>query len=642
MASDSFEYDFLFRPQIGGRARQGDGYAGGRSSIPALTQIRRSFDRAQRAATGGQKSRYDVGETPANSRRCVVKSHYVPTARGGRLAAARHLNYLEREGVERDGTPGRLYDAHGTVERAGFAQPLPGEKRQFRFVVSPEDARQVDLRTFAGQLVGQMEEDLGRPLLWAAVNHHDTEHPHVHLIVRGVDSNGKEVRIPQRYIKQDMRARAQQLLNRELGLRGPADIAIQRQREIEQERFTSLDRIIEGLAGPDAGVEAKGLAGLRGQLRGAVLARLATLARLGMATPGRHGAWQMATGWREDLLQLGLRDDIIKRLHRVAPGDQARYRILEPSHLTAPIEGVIRGRGLHDELTGELFAAVATTSGETHYVRLDQQAAGFLGDGDVVRISQTTEPWIKPTDQVLARIAERTGGIYDPAAHLRELEAGKSKAVAPRDLVEGNVRRLERLSRYGLVARLKDGTWRVPPDLLQQLQAREASHPRHRLRVQYMGANLGIQSTYPGPTWLDRQLPAPPGRAAIGFAAELESAIRGRAAHLASIGLGAHPGTDAQRLDAMERLLVGRRLANDLGAVFDEGASSARGVLVNCPPLPSGRAFARVVDDRTKRLVLVPATIETSRLEGREVEVDVDQQKRAVVRQARRLNRGDD
>jgi hypothetical protein len=642
MPSDSFEYDFLFRPQIAGRPRQGDGYGNARSRPSALARIRRAVERVGRGSGGTQKARYDVGETPASARRCVVKSHYVPTGRGGRLAAARHLAYLEREGVERDGSPGRLYDAGGPVDRAAFAEPLPGEKRQFRFVVSPEDARAVDLSSFARQLVAQMEQDLGRPLVWAAVNHHDTEHPHVHLVVRGVDANGDEVRIPPRYIKGDMRARAQQLLTRELGLRSAHDIAIQRQREVDQERLTSLDWNIQNLVRAEGPLEAKSLASLRGQLRASVLARLAVLARLGLATRRPHGAWDLVPGWQEDLSQLGLRNDIVKRLHRVAPGEPGRFRYLDPATLSSPIEGVVRGRGLHDELTGEMFAAVETITGETHYVRLEEQAAQFLSDGDIVRISQVVESWIKPTDQVLARIAERTGGLYEPTKHLQELEAGEARAASAQDLVSGNVRRLERLERYGLVQRLPDGSWRVPADLLQQLRAREGTHPRHRLLVQYSGANLGIQATYPGPTWLDRQAPGVPGRAPEGFGAELEAAIRRRAAHLVSMGLSPRPGEDARRLDAMERLLLGRRLAGELGVTYDDSGTSARGTLTNCPPLPSGRAFARVVDPRTKRLLLVTASPQTARLEGREVDVTVDQNRRADVRPARSLNRGED
>jgi type IV secretory pathway VirD2 relaxase len=642
MANDSFEYEFLFRPQIRGRSGQGDGYGRTNSRGSLLSQIRRASKRSGSPASAGAKARYDVGETPWNSRRCVVKSHYVSMARGGRLAAGRHLAYLERDGVERDGSPGRLYGPDDTFNSEAFAEPVQGEKRQFRFIVSPENAAQIDLHAFTRELVSQMEKDLGRRLVWAAVNHHNTDHPHVHIVVRGVDGAGQEVRIPPRYIQHDMRARAQQQLTRELGLRTEFDIARQRSNEVDQERLTSIDRSIGELLTPEGRLDARAVAQMRADLRPTVLARLATLARLGLATPAPHGSWTLGEDWQRDLMALGVRNDVIKRLHRVAPGDPSRYRFLEPSQLTAAIEGVIRGRGLHDELTGELFAAVETHAGETHYVRLEQQAAEWLQDGDVVRIAQTTESWIKPTDRVLAKVAERNDGVYDPAAHLRQLEGSEQKVAAPQDLVAGNLNRLERLERYGLVNRLPDGTWQVPSDLVEQLQAREATHPRHRIRVQYAGASLHTQVNYAGPTWLDRQVSRSPERASTGFGAELEAGLQARAVYLLSLGIDTRSPDKTRRLDATERLLFGRRLASDLGASYDPATGTARGVLVTCPPLPSGRAFARVVDERTKRLVLVPSTVETSRFEGREVEVTVDANKNVIVRQARRLSRGED
>ena len=641
MAQDSSEFEELFRPQIQGRSRHAYRYdrPSGRTSL--LAQLRRSPKRGSAATGGGGRSRYDVGETPPNSRRCVVKSHYVAMARGGRLAATRHLAYLERDGVERDGTPGRLYGAGETFDREAFGEPLPGEKRQFRFIVSPENAKDIDLQSFARELVAQMEKDLGRRLIWAAVNHHNTEHPHVHLVVRGVDADGNEVRIPPRYIQQDMRARAQQILTRELGLRTEADIAEQRRSEVNQERVTSLDRMIAGLATSDGRLEPKAIASLRGTQKPTLLARLGILVRLGLASPGSHGAWTLRQGWLTDLGELGLRTDIIKRLHQVAPAEPSRYRIIEPADLTAPIEGVVRARGLHDELTGELFAAVETHAGEVLYVRLTTEAAEFIGDGDVVRVSRTAEAWIKPTDRVLVAIAERNGGLYDPAAHLRQLEGAQRQGTPARDLVAGNLRRLERLERYGLVTRLPEGTWRVPLDLLAQLQARENTHPRHALLVQYLGAPLRVQTGYAGPTWLDKQLGAAeggPGR----FAGELASAARERAVYLLSLGLDARSQDNEKKLEATERLLLGRRRACELKASFDEGPGTVRGKLVSRSPLPSGRAYAEVLDEKTNRLVLVPWSASVSGFEGRQVEVVVDQAKRVSVRAPRRLDRGEE
>ena len=328
---------------------------------------------------------------------------------GGRDACRLHLAYLERDGVERGGSPGRLYGPDESFDATAFNEPLKGEKRQWRFIVSPEDGRAVDLHAFAREFMAQVEEDLGGPLMWTAVNHHNTDHhPHVHFVIRGVHPDGKDVRFTDRYIQRDMRARAEHILTRELGLRTEVDIAKQRTKEIGQERRTSLDRRLAPLASSDGEILARSLAKLRPEERSAILARLGTLVRLGLARSGPRGSWQLVADWQKALEKLGLRNDIIKRLHSVAGGDVARYRFVEPKDLTRPIEGIVRGKGLHDELKGEMFVAVETAAGETHYVHLDPRvdplAADWLRAGDVVRVVQATESWTRPTDHAVARV----------------------------------------------------------------------------------------------------------------------------------------------------------------------------------------------------------------------------------------------
>ena len=93
------------------------------------------------------------------------------------------------------GSPRRLYGADDTFSADDFRAALPEEKRQFRFIVSPEDGGRLDLTEFARQLMAQVEKDTGRRLVWAAVNHHNTDGPHVHLVIRGVDRDGHDLRI---------------------------------------------------------------------------------------------------------------------------------------------------------------------------------------------------------------------------------------------------------------------------------------------------------------------------------------------------------------------------------------------------------------------------------------------------------------
>jgi type IV secretory pathway VirD2 relaxase len=44
------------------------------------------------------------------------------------------------------------------------------------------------------------------------VDHWNTQHPHVHVIVRGVDDDGQDLVISRDYIKEGVRARARDLV----------------------------------------------------------------------------------------------------------------------------------------------------------------------------------------------------------------------------------------------------------------------------------------------------------------------------------------------------------------------------------------------------------------------------------------------
>jgi type IV secretory pathway VirD2 relaxase len=219
-----------------------------------LARIMRLGTKSSRAP-GRSRGMFSVRDVPAPrafSRRCVVKARYVAMNARGARAAALHLSYIEREGVEQDGSAGRIYGPADTTDvREALSSPLESEKRQFRFIVSPEDGVDVDLTAFTRRLMSQMEVDLGRKLVWGSVNHWNTDNPHVHIVVRGLDADGHDLTIDGRYIAEGLRGRAQSILTDELGLRTELHVRDQLAREVSQERFTSLDRTLQGCMGSE-------------------------------------------------------------------------------------------------------------------------------------------------------------------------------------------------------------------------------------------------------------------------------------------------------------------------------------------------------------------------------------------------------
>jgi hypothetical protein len=189
------ESDDPFQPRMGRRQRPDHERVPTFGAQLAQLIAKRGGRKRGIGRAASMRGRVAVRAPHALSRRCVIKARYVAMTGNGSKIAKAHLAYLERDGVERDGSPGRLYGPDEKFDAAAFRAPVDGEPRQFRFIVSPEDADRLDLSEFTRQLMKQVEQDTGRRLEWAAVNHHNTDNPHVHIVVRGLDRDGDEVRI---------------------------------------------------------------------------------------------------------------------------------------------------------------------------------------------------------------------------------------------------------------------------------------------------------------------------------------------------------------------------------------------------------------------------------------------------------------
>jgi len=348
---------------------------------------RSRFGRGQRATV--QANRFIT----ARSRGAVVKARVVRNnGRGAPLAT--HLAYLQREGVTRDGEKARLFGSDETeIDANAFAERCEDDRHHFRFIVSPDDAPEMaDLKSFTADLARQMEKDLDTKLDWIAVDHWNTEHPHVHLIVRGVQDDGQDLVISRDYIKEGMRNRARDHITLELGPRSDLDIRRSLERQIVSDRWTSLDRQLAKEGGRNGIIDLAPQPGLQPDNHHALkVGRLRKLESLGLADQVGPGQWVMDESAETTLRDLGARGDIIKRIHR-GLSDRAIERsaasyVLAGERLDDPILGRLVDRGLDDELKGTAYAVVDGVDGRTHHIRLPHiDAAGDSAPGSIVEL----------------------------------------------------------------------------------------------------------------------------------------------------------------------------------------------------------------------------------------------------------------
>jgi len=393
----------------------------------------------------------------------------------------------------------------------------------------------------------QIEEDLGTKLDWVAVDHFNTGHSHIHVVIRGEDEAGKDLIVAQDYITDGLRLRAQERATLELGPETHLELRTKLQAEISAERFTRIDRAMVAEA-------ERGVLDLRpeaGQVRADFdrtlrIGRLQTLARYGAAKEAGAGVWQLSDQLEPTLRERGERGDIVKAINRAlaARGQQrstASYS-LHGEELAAPIVGRVIDKRLTDELGERLGLVIDGVDGRVHHVALGAQAAAHAVEeaaiGSIVEVGPApTGP--RPADRNIARIAG-VAGDYRPSVHRAMAEAGGVRVPGGdyEAYVESHVRRLEALRRAGVVERIGADHWRVPENFATRAADYDAQR-RGRMTLRLLSnLDLEAQVNADGVAWLDREL-ASPNRASIvraGFGAEVDAAKQRRKGALVDKG----------------------------------------------------------------------------------------------------------
>jgi type IV secretory pathway VirD2 relaxase len=519
--------------------------AGGKS-------VRKSGARpGARLGRGHVAARFTGRTAQPGSRRVTIKTRLVNLKQAGPRSTTTHLRYIEREGVGRDGEPGQAYGpTTDNADLSAFEERGREDRHQFRFIVSPEDAEQLDdLRSYTRHLMSRVEADLGTRLDWVAVNHWNTDNPHTHVVLRGKDATGKDLIISRDYIAQGMRERASELATEWLGPRTELEIQQSLRREVDQERWTNLDRTLQ--RGAQGGLIHMNQPADDPQQRVLLIGRLQRLQRMGLAHESSPGVWAVHAEAEQVLRTMGERGDIVRTMQRAMSGVPRDLAVFEPSENARPVVGRVAAKGMDDELYDRGYLVVDGLDGKAHYVALNAKVElERYPVGAVVEARGSAG--VRTADKNIAALA--ADGLYRTDHHLTMAKVQSTPEREPKEIVDAHVRRLEALRRAGIVERVAEGVWRVPADLPKQ---------GRRYDMQRLGGvSVELRSYLPierqtrviGATWLDQQLiGGPSGIADNGFGGEVRDALRQRADFLVDQGLAERRG---QRVTLARNLLA--------------------------------------------------------------------------------------
>jgi type IV secretory pathway VirD2 relaxase len=380
------EREFKLRPQKPKAKRSERPERTWAAGFKIVMHYARSSRRMQAKGTSGG------GKAPSASRqRCAVRLTYSPNRISGQWRA--HGRYIERESATQRLEAGRGFSATSDavdVDATLEGWQAAGDPRVFKVILSPEVGERLDMKTLARELATQMEIDLQKKLEWCAVEHYNTEHPHVHLAVRGV-SGGEPLRLQRSYIKSGIREVAENLCTAQLGHRTEMDAIEAERREVAAQRFTSLDRLICRSASSAAPGErtfqfspttAAPSASSYARARQVHLAeRLTHLQKMGLAEPQDDGNWQVRKNLASVLRAMQRAQDRQRVLQSngVLLSDERLPMVVTNLRNMPLLEGRVLTHGEED--SGRQYMLLEGTDAQVHFIYHTPEIAAARSQG---------------------------------------------------------------------------------------------------------------------------------------------------------------------------------------------------------------------------------------------------------------------
>jgi type IV secretory pathway VirD2 relaxase len=390
MARTDEDREFRLRPPKPRLVRnEGAAWSNG---FKLLMKYARSSRKTSNRGAGGKGK----GSRPYHQR-CAVRVTYLKNRIRGQWRA--HGRYLARESATFDNDArGAGFDRGSDVDIARRLESwqVAGDEQIWKLIISPEFGDRADLSRLTRGLIERMQKDLGTNLEWVAVEHHNTEHPHVHVVVRGVRDHGETLRMSREYVQRGIRAIAEDLCTRQLGYRTEIDAADAERREITEKRFTSLDRrLLNDASQTDAGVEPDHFVVIRTPIQAGLtetshlrtkheVERLAVLRRMGLADSTGPNRWRVRRDFEQILRAMQKTADRQRTLaaHGALISDERLpIEMLDLRQFTS-VEGRVIVHG-QDEHTGRSYLMLEGTDAKVHFIYYTPEMEEARGRGEL-------------------------------------------------------------------------------------------------------------------------------------------------------------------------------------------------------------------------------------------------------------------
>jgi hypothetical protein len=288
--------------------------------------------------------------------------------------------YLVKEGKGIDGGQPELY---GT-DIDEYRENMTG--RNFRIFLSPQ-SNAIDLKAMTEKFMVKLEAATGYRFYWQAANHYDTAHHHAHILINGKDKNGKEVELPRDVIRTFMREYARDICTAQIGNRTSAEMALEKEKELEAQRYTRLDDRIKDLCVDDLKVN------LDRHIvdRQWILARLENLRKMNLCIC-KDGSYKLSPTWEGDLRANGRYNAFLKARSMLEYTNPVNLKLYsgEQGMITGKVTKVFR---TDDDASDNHAIILESLDGKAYFISLFKKPEMYngkdktkLNEGELVSI----------------------------------------------------------------------------------------------------------------------------------------------------------------------------------------------------------------------------------------------------------------